>query len=302
MSTRLLRGISRKRKTKFIIFLFIFPMFVTYTVFLILPAIVSVILSFTEWAGINISQIKFTGFSNYVELFKDRIYWLALKNTFLFVIFALTVQYILAFILAILLQQNNKVSGFFRAVFFAPQVLSLIIVGLLFTFFLSPSMGLVTLFLEKIGVRLAKPLLVDKRIAIYLLTLVWTWRIFGFSMFLLIAGLQAIPQNIYEAAEIDGGRSLQKLWFITIPLLKEVSVVVMILAGTAAFRVFELVYVITGGGPFHATEVAVTYIYHRAFVGSRMGYGSAIATTLATIMFIFTVLFLYFSKAGTRRY
>lgn len=297
-----LQGISQKTRTKLVVFSFIFPMFVCYTVFLIMPAIASIILSFTEWKGINLSQIKFIGLNNYGELFKDPIFWIALRNTLLFVMFALTVQYALAFILAILLQQDNRISGFFRAVFFAPQVLSLIIVGLLFVFFLSPSMGLVTLFLEKIGVRFAKPLLADKRLAIYILTLVRTWREFGFSMFLLIAGLQAIPQSIYEAAEIDGARSLQRLWFVTIPLLKEVSVVVMILAGTAAFRVFELVYIISAGGPFHATEVAVTYTYQRAFVGSRMGYGSSIATTLAAMMFIFTFLFLYLSKAGTRRY
>jgi len=189
-----------------------------------------------------------------------------------------------------------------RGVFFAPQVLSLIIVGLLLTFFLSPSMGLVVLFLEKIGVRLAKPLLGDKHTAIYVLILVNVWREFGFSMFLLIARLQAIPKSIYEVADIDGARSLQKLWFITIPMLKEVSIVVMILAGTAAFRVFDIVYVMTGGGPFHATETVVTYIYQRAFVGSRMGYGSATATTLTVVMFIFTILFLYLSKAGTRKY
>ncbi|GAI77129.1 unnamed protein product, partial [marine sediment metagenome] len=101
---------------------------------------------------------------------------------------------------------------------------------------------------------------------------------------------------------IDGARPLQKLWFITIPMLKEVSIVVMILAGTAAFRVFDIVYVMTGGGPFHATETVVTYIYQRAFVGSRMGYGSAIAVTLTGIVFILTILFLYLSKAGTRKY
>lgn len=297
-----LQDMNQKTRTKLIAFSFIFPMFVFYTVFLIMPTIASIILSFTEWRGISLFQIKFIGLNNYRELFKDPIFWIALRNTFLFVLFALTFQYALAFILAILLQQDNRISGFFRAVFFAPQVLSLIIVGLLFIFFLSPSMGLVTVFLEKIGVRLAKPLLADKRVAIYILILVRTWREFGFSMFLLIAGLQAIPKSIYEAAEIDGARSLQRLWFLTIPLLKEVSIVVMILAGTAAFRVFELVYVISAGGPFHATEVAVTYTYQRAFVGSRMGYGSSIATTLAAIMLIFTVLFLYLSKAGSRRY
>jgi len=297
------QGISRKKRTKLSIFFFIFPMFITYTVFAIIPAVVSMALSFTKWNGINISQIKFVGFGNYMELFtKDPLYWIALRNTLLFVIFALTVQYILAFILAILLQQNNIISGFFRAVFFAPQVLSLIIVGLLFTFFLSPSMGLVVRFLEEIGVRLSKPLLADKRMAIYVLILVNIWRQFGFSMFLLIAGLQAIPQSIYEAAEMDGAKPLQKLWFITIPLLKEVSIVVMILAGTAAFCTFDIVYVITGGGPFHTTEVVVTYVYQRAFMGSRMGYGSAGATTLTMMMFIFTILFLYFSKAGTRKY
>lgn len=296
-------GISRRKRTKLIIFLFIFPMFATYTLFTIFPAILSMVLGFTEWNGINISQIKFIGLGNYVELFtKDRIYWIALRNTLLFVTFALTVQYILAFILAILLQQDNRISGFFRGVFFAPQVLSLIIVGLLLTFFLSPSMGLVVLFLEKIGVRLAKPLLGDKHTAIYVLILVNVWREFGFSMFLLIARLQAIPKSIYEVADIDGARSLQKLWFITIPMLKEVSIVVMILAGTAAFRVFDIVYVMTGGGPFHATETVVTYIYQRGFVGSRMGYGSATATTLTGIVFIFTILFLYLSKAGTRKY
>lgn len=296
-------GMSRRKKTRLIIFLFVSPMFVAYTLFTIIPAVSSMVLSFTKWNGINISQIRFVGLSNYVELFtKDRVYWIAVRNTLLFVTFALTVQYILAFILAILLQQDNRISAFFRAVFFAPQVLSLIIVGLLFTFFLSPSMGLVTLFSERIGAGLAKPLLGDKHTAIYVLILVNIWREFGFSMFLLIARLQAIPKTLYEVADINGAGSLQKLWFITIPMLKEVSIVVMILAGTAAFRVFDIVYVMTGGGPFHATETVVTYIFQRAFIGSRMGYGSAIATTLTGVVFIFTILFLYLSRAGTRKY
>ena len=169
--------VSRKMKRALMILLFVSPVFVLYTAFTIFPGILSIIASFTEWRGSNILQMKFTGLTNYLRILRDPTYMVALRNTFLFPLFTLTAQFALAFILAVLLQKDNRVSGFFRGIFFLPQVLSLVIVGLLFSFFLSPSMGLITQFLDRIGVSLAKPLLLDKRVAIWLLILVQSYCI-----------------------------------------------------------------------------------------------------------------------------
>lgn len=168
--------LSQRKKRMLAILFFISPMFLIYTVFAIIPGLFSVYAGFTEWRGSNILQLKFTGLTNYVRILQDRTYAVALRNTLLFLVFTLTAQFGLAFILAVLLQKDNRVSGFFRGLFFLPQVLSLVVVGLLFSFFLSPSMGLITQFLDKIGVELAKPLLLDKRVAIWLLIFVRSWR------------------------------------------------------------------------------------------------------------------------------
>ena len=181
-----------------------------------------------------------------------------------------------------------------------PTILSYIVVGILFSLFLSPSMGVFNPILVKIGLAdFQHQWLGEKQTALYTIMVINIWKEFGFSMLLFLAGLQSIPKELYESARIDGAGAWNSFIFITIPMLKEVTIVVIILAVNQAFLVFDLIYVMTVGGPYHASEVLSTYMYNRAFTGGRMGYGTAIAEVLFVIVFIATLIQLRVTKAGS---
>ncbi len=276
------------------------PSFVFYTLFSTLPMLMAIGIGFTEWTGISISTIKWIGLENYIELFSDPFFWTSLKNNIILVGGSVFIQCTIALLLAVILDSGLKGSEIFRTVFFMPTVLSFIVVGLLFSLLLSPTVGIINPLLLKLGLgSLQHQWLGDKDTALYTVMIVNIWKEFGFSFFLFLAGLQTISKEFYEAAWIDGAGPFQNLWYITIPLLREVTIVVVILAINQAFLVFDLIYVMTSGGPYHASEVLTTYMYSRAFTSGRMGYGTAIAEVLFVIVFIVTLVQLRVTRAGT---
>ena len=278
----------------------IMPSFVFYTLFSTLPMLMAIGIGFTEWSGIGINTIKWIGIGNYVELFSDRFFWTSLRNNVIIVGGSVFIQCTIALLIAVILDSGLKMSEVFRTVFFMPTVLSFIVVGLLFSLLLSPTVGIINPTLVKLGfANLQRQWLGDKNTALYAVMVVNIWKEFGFSMFLFLAGLQAISKELYEAARIDGAGPWKSMWFITFPLLREVTIVVIILAVNQAFLVFDLIYVMTSGGPYHASDVLATYMYNRAFTGGRMGYGTAIAEVLFVIVFLVTLFQLRVTKAGS---
>jgi len=243
-------------------------------------------IGFTDWNGISAQTIKWIGLGNYIELYSDNFFWISLKNNLVIVGGSVLVQMTLALLLAVILDSGLKGAEIFRTVFFIPTVLSFIVVGLLFSLILSPTVGIVNPLLFKLGLGS------------------WQhqWKEFGFSVFLFLAGLQTIPKELYEAARVDGAGPWRNLFSITFPLLKEVTIVVVILAVNQAFLIFDLIYVMTSGGPYHATEVLATYMYSRAFTSGRMGYGTAIAQVLFVIVFVVTLIQLRVTRAGKTEY
>ena len=267
-------------------YLLLLPGLIFYVPFHFLPILGVFFFSLLDWKGFSFATMKWAGLENYSKMLGDRFFWGALKNNIQFVIVVIVVQTVLALALALILEQKFKLSTLFRGVYFMPTVLSLVVVGILFGFVLSPSQGLINVFLRNIGLGNIQPVwLGDPKLALYVLMAVHMWKEFGLSMFLFIAGLEAIPEELFDAAKVDGASAWDVIWRIIIPLLRETITVVVILSTIVCFKLFDLVVVMTGGGPFFATEVLSVRMYYQTFKFNHVGYGSSIAVVLFLITF-----------------
>lgn len=277
----------RNRSFTFLAYMLVAPALFFYTVFLILPMLGTIVISFTEWTGINFATMRFNGLENFRIMIHDPFFWTALRNTFLFVGFSLTLELGLSLIVALLIESGIRHSGWFRGIYFVPSVLSLVVIGLLFSFILDPTIGIVDILLREVGLNspdfgwLGTP-----GVNTYVVIAAHIWRQFGFTMFLLIAGLQAVPRELLEAARLDGATPWQLVTGVTIPLIRDVLVVAALLTGVSAMRVFDLVYVMTSGGPFHTSETVVSYAYDLGLgTGqTRQGYATAITFVLMLLI------------------
>ncbi|MDZ5471464.1 sugar ABC transporter permease [Bacillus sp. 31A1R] len=282
------KTIARKIKWKkrLIPFGFLSPVLVIFSLFMFIPVVFALYMSFHQWGMIG--NPEFVGIENYVRLLQDPLFWISVKNT---IIFSLSVPFKvgIALFIAVLLNQKIKGLAFFRAAFFFPVVLSMVVVGLIWQWMFSPSYGFVNFMLEKLGLPL-QSMLIDSKQAMIVLIIVSIWKGLGSNLLLFLAGLQSIPRSVYEAAEIDGANSWQKFWHITVPLLKPTTLFVLIITLIGSFKIFDLAYVITGGGPGTSTMVLVHYIYQEAFQRFNMGYASAAAYVFFIILFILTLI------------
>lgn len=229
--------------------------------------------------------MQWAGLQNYASIIHDSIFWQALQHNLEFVFIVVVFQTVVALGLAILLEQKLPLSKFFRGVYFMPTVLSLVVVGLLFSLILSPSQGLLNNFLRTIGLNIQPAWLGDSKIALFVLMVVSMWKEFGLSMFLFIAGLETIPDDLFDAAKVDGANRWKIISNVIIPLIGETITVVVVLTTISCLKLFELVVVMTKGGPFHATEVLTTRMYNQTFAYGNVGYGSSIAFVLFLLTF-----------------
>ena len=255
----------------------LFVIFVLYPIFYILGA------SLYEWDGIN--EALFVGLRNYAELFTDdRAFGLAMRNSFLWTFLTIFPQMMLGFLLACILTSGIPFQNVFRIIFFTPAIISPVVLGIIWQRIYNPFGGLLADVGLETGARfLQQPYLADPKIAIYSTIAVNVWQWTGFSMLMYVAGLKGLSPEILSAAEVDGAGASQRIRFVIWPMLRHVHLTLILLGVIGTLQTFALVYILTKGGPNHATEMLPTYIFQQAFTLQSMGYASALAVVLLVI-------------------
>nr|WP_246211052.1 sugar ABC transporter permease [Phytoactinopolyspora alkaliphila] len=233
---------------------------------------------------------SFTGLDNFVRLAGDPFFRNALKNSAVFTIGVVPLLVILPLLLAVLVNAKLPGMSFFRTVFFSPVVASMVVAALLWGWMLR-SDGLFNWVLIRLQI-LNEPVgwLTDPALALISVMFVTVWKGLGYYMIIYLAGLQNVPEELHEAATVDGAGAFRRLWSITVPLLRPTMVLVATLAAISAIKVFTEVFVLTGGGPRRSSQTLVPYIYERGIVGLEMGYASAMSIVLFALVLVFTVL------------
>ena len=261
---------------------------VMYMVWVIIPIFRTMAFSFTNWDGISPSY-DFVGLQNYVSLFHDRVFQGALLNNIKWLIGIKAVAIPLGLGIAILFNRKLRGASLCKTLIFLPMVLSFVVIGQMWSWILEPSQGVLNMVLRAVGLEaLAKPWLSDPAIVTYALIGAALWREISYDMILFLAGLKNVSPELVEAAYVDGAGPWQRFWYVILPLLRPATVIVITVSIIDLLRAFDIVYVMTRGGPFHSSEVMATYMYTTAFHDYRMGYGA----TIAVIQFIITFGFI----------
>lgn len=266
---------------------FLLPALIVYSIFYLFPLFLGVLYSFARWDGIGFSK-EFIGIENFKEVFSDKRFLNSLFFTFKFATLNVIFINILAFALALMLDRTVKGIGYLRSIFFMPNVISMIIVGFIWQFIFMNVFGEMSRF---IGVRfLDKGWLGDPNVVLYSIVLVSVWRGTGYMMIIYLAGLQTINNEIIDASRIDGASNWSKFLYIILPLMVPSINICVFLTIANSFKIFDLVYVMTNGGPGYASEVIALNIYNEAFLNDRYGYGSSKAVVLIVIIIIITYI------------
>jgi len=264
---------------------FITPPLAVYCLFVVLPVFRSFQFSLYNWDGIGPLD-RFVGWGNYNALLRDPTFWLALRNNLILVVASLITQLPPALFLAVLLTGRIRGREFFRTVFFSPQIMSTVATGYLFSFFYSPELGPLNAILRAAGLGdLARPWLGDQALALPAVISVISWRHLGFYMVLFMAAIEGLPDDVLDAAQVDGCTQWQLVRYVIIPMISGTIRTAAVLATVGSMKYFDLIWVMTGGGPVHASELVATYMFKETFMSGHMGYGAALAFVLFSIAF-----------------
>jgi raffinose/stachyose/melibiose transport system permease protein len=292
------RNRSPRRKQDYVtIGLFLLPAFVLFLIFLIYPIVSSVYYSLFNWNGIG-PAVKFVGLGNFKQILSDQVFIKAAVNALLIVVLSLAVQLPLALALAIMVGRDLPGRAFFRMIFFMPYVLSEVIAAIIWLSMFSPDpeRGLINAILTLIPGVQAQNFLGDTNAVMVCVFVVLTWKYFGLHMLLDMAGLQNIPKEVEEAAMIDGAGRWQTVRYVTVPLLRSTLLTSIYLSVLGSLTQFNLIWIMTKGGPVNASEVMATYMYRYSFVRFQLGYGSAVALVMLSICLAFSVVYLRLSR------
>jgi putative chitobiose transport system permease protein len=267
--------------------LFLLPGCIILGTFIFYPTINAIWLSFTNYNIVD--KPKYVGLENYNQLFHDSMFWYSLYHTIIYLICVVPALVILPIFLAILVNRKIKGIAFFRSVYYIPVVTSIVVVGITWDWLYKDN-GLLNYILQLLNL-INQPIhwLTSTSTSLIAVMLVTIWKGLGYYMVIYLAGLQSIPDELYEAAEIDGANSWKKTTRIIFPLLMPSILIVSIMSSIAAMKVFEEIYVITGGGPLHSSETLVFYIFKEAFDKLNMGYASAAGVILFLITLALSV-------------
>lgn len=268
---------------------FVLPTLLLFCGIVLIPIFVSSYYSLLDWNGVG--RGTFIGLDNYVEMFKDTRVLNSIKNSLLFAGASVFIQLPISLVLALILASNIKGEGFYRTVYFIPVLISTVVIAQLWSKIYNADYGLLNVLLQSIGLSsLAQDWLGQKDTALAASFIPTLWQYVGYHMLLMYAGAKSVSQDVLEAARMDGASRIRTAWSIMIPLMKPILKVSLVFSVIGAFKVFDLIYVLTGGGPFYTTEVPSTLMYATIFDTFRYGYGSAISVFIIVECLVCTVL------------
>ncbi|MFA3784092.1 carbohydrate ABC transporter permease [Melioribacteraceae bacterium 4301-Me] len=274
-------------RKKIIPYLLVSPYLIYFLVFMAFPVGFSFFLTFTNWN--IISPIEYAGLSNYKRLVNDAVFWKSLLNTFIFLIIHIPLQIIVSLFLAELLNQKIRLRGFFRAAFFLPVIVSGVVVTIIWQQLYGFDSGLLNRLLIKIGFSKVG-WLTDPNLAMPSIAIMATWKNVGLYIVLFLVGLQTVPPQFYEAAELEGATHMQKFFKITLPIINPTIFMVVVLSTIGGFSLFIEPYVMTGGGPMNSTMSAVLYIYKQGFFYYHMGYAATLGLFFALLILAVVII------------
>ncbi len=281
------------RKKTWIPYAFLAVPLALYLVWVVGPMFYTFYLSLTNWDGI--SSPAFIGLRNYQRLFRDPVFFISLRNNLRWIVSFITIPVVLGLGLAVALNRALPGAKFFKAAFYSPLVLSLVVCGLIWSWMYHPANGLINSVLRAVGLgSLAQGWLSDAKIVMWAIIAVAVWRQVGYVMVLYLAGLQSISPSLIDASKVDGCNDWQAFWNVIFPLLGPVTVIVVVISIIDSLRAFDLVSVMTRGGPYNSSSVLANFMYIQAFNNYRMGYGASVAVVLFAISLIF--IFAYLSQ------
>lgn len=282
----------------FVAWAFALPALIFYVWFLVAPAVQSLVFSFTDWDGLS-PTYSWVGLRNYVLMLTDPIVHTAVRNNLIWTVVTITVPVVGGLLLAVLLNGHVYGKSLIRTIFYTPAVLPLVSVGSIWGWLYNPQYGAINEVLRAIGLGgLAQPWLGQDTTALAAVIVPAIWLRAGFPMLLYLAALQGIPKELYEAATVDGANRWQQFWNITMPGLVQAHLIVVALSLIDSFKVFDLIYVMTYGGPGSATQVIGTYMYANVFQYYRAGYGMALAVSITIVAIIVSIPYV---RSQTRR-
>ncbi|WP_339285010.1 sugar ABC transporter permease [Paenibacillus sp. FSL R5-0486] len=268
---------------------FVLPTLLLFCGIVLIPIFVSSYYSLLDWNGVG--RGTFIGLDNYVEMFKDTRVLNSIKNSLLFAGASVFIQLPISLVLALILASNIKGEGFYRTVYFIPVLISTVVIAQLWSKIYNADYGLLNVLLQSIGLSsLAQDWLGQKDTALAASFIPTLWQYVGYHMLLMYAGAKSVSQDVLEAARMDGASRIRTAWSIMIPLMKPILKVSLVFSVIGAFKVFDLIYVLTGGGPFYTTEVPSTLMYATIFDTFRYGYGSAISVFIIVECLVCTIL------------
>ena len=267
-------------------YLFLLPNLAGFIVFMLFPILFAFYIMLTDWSLAK--EPEFIGLKNFETMVKDRLFWKSLLNSFYYTFVAVPTGIFIAFWLALALNRKMRGIIFFRTVYFLPQITLTVAAATIWRWIYQPEIGMINHLLEMIGIDGPK-WIHNTQWAMPAVIIMSNWQGIGFAMLILLAGLQGIPEEYYEASAIDGASSWQRMRFVTLPMLSPAIFFVVVTSLIGAFQAFDQFYVLTEGGPAHATTPLTLYIFQNAFRFFKMGYGAALAAVLFVIILIITI-------------
>jgi len=269
-------------------YLFLLPNIIGFAIFTFIPVIAACYISFTDWDGFG--KMKFIGFQNYIKMFSDKVFLVSLKNTLVYTIGSVIPLIIIALLVAMALKEGMKFVKVFRAAFFIPHVTAIIAIAAVWQLLFHPTAGPINQFLRSVGISNPPSWLSSTHWAMFAVIIMTVWKSVGYYMIMFLAGLQGIPDSLYEAASIDGAGKFRKFFNVTLPMLSPVMFFTVIIAIINSFKIFSNIYALTQGGPGYSTNVLVYNIYVEAFQKLKFGYASAQAYVLFMIILVITLV------------